>query len=133
MKKLCCYLGYEINKNLYKTHIIADLSNVFRNTSKPYLDIIELDNSNIQSLKELKRGQLFYYTYTEDILETKIEPIDILKYKSLISGYDLMKSGILGNIRYVNMVSNSLNFYYDNHLKLEVRNKKIETILEDKL
>jgi len=136
MKKLCCYLGYnERYSNNSRYHVIADLSNVFRNTPKPHLDIIELDYSFYPMSKELKRGQLFFYTYEEAIgsLTIKVEPIDILEYKRLIAGYELMKSGISGNIRFVNMVSNCLNSYYDNHLKLEVRNKKIETILKDKL
>lgn len=132
MKKLCCYLGYKMDRRYYKIHIIADLSNVFRNTPKPHLDIIELDNSYIHSLNELRRGQLFFYSYIGS-LKIKVEPIDILRYKRLISSYDLMKSGISGNIRHVNMVSNSLNSYYDKYLKLEVRNKKIETILKDNL
>jgi hypothetical protein len=124
-----------MDKDYCKIHIIADLSNVFRNTPKPHLDIIELDNSYIHSLKELKRGQLFFYSYKETIgsLTIKVEPIDILRYKRLVSSYDLMKSGISGNIRHVNMVSNSLNSYYDKYLKSEVRNKKIETILKDNL
>jgi hypothetical protein len=56
MKKLCCYLGY-----YSKEHIIIDVSNVFRNTPKPYIQKEE-DYILYPFHKELTAGQLFYYT-----------------------------------------------------------------------
>lgn len=125
MKKLCCYLRGNSNDN-----IIIDISNVFRNIPNPYISKIE-DHGHYPFYKELNVGQLFYYT---DSVTVKVEPVDILEYPNLIKGYQLFsKTNTLldGNNRYKNAVLESLTKYYEETVKIEIRDRKITNIIEN--
>jgi hypothetical protein len=138
MKKLCCYLGYLPNKNsgTYLEHHFADLSNVFRNISLPTIELEKVLFHLYPMHEELQKGQLFYFTKIEksgNIEELKVEPVDILEYSSLIKGYRLFARS--GNSTHYsnslkNAVMNRLDEYYDLYVLRELRDKKINTILE---
>ena len=85
--------------------------------------------------EELQNGQLFYFTKIEKSgsLEIKVEPVDILEYPSLLKGYRLFARS--GNSTHYsnslkNAVMNRLDEYYDLVVLRELRNKKINIILE---
>lgn len=137
MKKLCCYLGYFFNKNsgTYPEHHFADLSNVFRNISLPTIELEKVLFHLYPMHEELQNGQLFYFTKIEKSgsLEIKVEPLDILEYPSLLKGYRLFARS--GNSTHYsnslkNAVMNRLDEYYDLVVLRELRNKKINIILE---
>jgi hypothetical protein len=129
MKKLCLFLSTEFNG----FYTIADLSNVFRNISHPSIE--EEDVASWESLdKELEVGQLFYFT--KEIypgkMTIKVEPVDIIEYESLLKGYRLFASGgnsLLYSNALKNRVLNLLERYYDRVVLTELRDKKINVIL----
>jgi len=131
MKKLCCYLGY-YKKGSSKEYIIIDISNVFRNTSKPYITKEEVYFYPFD--KELTNGQLFFYTkiLKPGSLHIKVEPVDILEYPSIVKGYQLFSINSLdGNNRYKNMISEKLVKYYEDTVKIEIRDRKLTNIIEN--
>ena len=137
MKKLCCYLGLGHNKvtNHNRDHEFANLSNVFRNIPIPTLELEKLDYDLYPMNKELEIGQLFYFTKTEKpgSIQIDIEPVDFTKYHQFVKGYRLFASS--GNsAHYSNSlkhrVNKHLNDYYESVVKIESRNKKIDTILK---
>jgi len=127
MKKLCLFLSTELNG----FYTIADLSNI-RNTN-PSID--EEDVPSWESLdKELEIGQLFYFTrdLSSGKMTIKIEPVDISEYESLLTGYRLFASGgnsLLYSNALKNRVLNLLERYYDRVVLTELRDKKINVIL----
>jgi len=140
MKKLCCYLGYLPNRRsgAHPEHHFADLSNVFRNRPFPTIEYEKILFYLYPMHEELQNGQLFYYTKIEkpdgsEILEIKVEPVDILEYPSLLKGYRLFaKSGNSAHYSNTlkNAVMNKLDEYYDLVVLRELRDKKINIILE---
>jgi hypothetical protein len=138
MKKLCCYLGYLPNKNsgTYPEHHFADLSNIFRNNPFPTIELQKVLFHLYPMHEELQNGQLFYFTKIEksgNIEEIKVEPVDILEYPSLLKGYRLFAKPVLSahySNSLLNAVMNRLDEYYDLYVLRELRDKKINTILE---
>ena len=137
MKKLCCYLGYLPNRNsgTYPEHHFADLSNIFRNNPFPTIELEKLSFHLYPMHEELRNGQLFYFTKIEKSgsLDIKVEPVSILEYPSLIKGYRLFaKSGNSAHYSnsLKNAVMNRLDEYYDLEVLREIRDKKINIILE---
>jgi hypothetical protein len=129
MKKLCLFLSTELNG----FYTIADLSNVFRNISHPYIEEEDVASWEYPLDKELEIGQLFYFT--RDIspgkMVIKVEPVDISKYESLLKGYRLFASGgnsLLYSNALKNRVLNLLERYYDRVVFRELRNNKLNDL-----
>lgn len=136
MKKLCLFLSTELNG----FYTIADLSNVFRNITHPSIEEEDVASWEYPLDKELEIGQLFYFTreISPGKMTIKVEPIDISKYESLLKGYRLFASGgnslpIIKRPLYSNALKNRvlnlLERYYDRVVLTELRDKKINIIL----
>jgi hypothetical protein len=130
MKKLCLFLSTELNE----LYTIADLSNVFRNIANPSIEEEDVPSWEYPLDKELEIGQLFYFT--KEIypgkMTIKVEPLDISEYESLLKGYRLFASGgnsLLYSNALKNRVLNLLERYYDRVVLTELRDKKINVIL----
>jgi hypothetical protein len=133
MKKLCLFLSKELDE----FYTIADLSNVFRNISHPSIEEEYVASWEYPLDKELEVGQLFYFTrdLSPGKMVIKVEPVDISEYESLLKGYRLFASGgnsLLYSNALKNRVLNLLERYYDRVVFRELRNNKLNDLLDGK-
>lgn len=132
MKKIYCFLGKK--DTLFG---IADLSNVFINTSVPSISEEYRFDWEYPFDKELEVGQLFsmHEEVSPGKIIIKVDPIDFDKYKSFLTCYRLFVNSGNSSIHsnsLKNKVLNLLDRYYDKVVVSEMRHKKINVVLNGK-
>lgn len=132
MEKICCFLG-----KVDRGYIIADLSNVFRNNPVPSINEEYRQDWEYPFDKELEIGQLFLFSecLSPGKMNLKIEPMNIDEYESMIGLYRLFANSgntYLYSNSLKNKVLNLLEKYYDRVVLNEIRDKKINIVLDEK-
>lgn len=131
MIKIFCLIG--IDDNYYE---VSDLSSIFRNTPVPGISSNLIDKYEYPIENEIEIGQLFYYSkeVSPGKMKISVEPIKLSEYKSMIRGFELfIKSG--NSAKYSNSLKNKtfnlLCLYHDNNVIKELRDQKINNILDE--
>ena len=131
MIKIFCLIG--IDDNYYE---VSDLSSIFRNTPVPSISSNLIDKYEYPIENEFEIGQLFYYSkeVSPGKMKISVEPIKLSEYKSMIRGFELfIKSG--NSAKYSNSLKNKtfnlLCLYHDNNVIKELRDQKINNILDE--